>query len=76
MVINSLPSKYQELHHVTYIIEWGGGGGGGNRHFFDVLFVLLPYLDEDISSFFWYGGRPLVSIFNWTPGIQGIYFKM
>ena len=47
MVINSLPSKYQELHHVTYIIEWGE-----NRHFFDVLFVLLPYLDEDISSFF------------------------
>ena len=32
------------------------------RYFFDVLFVLLSYLDQEKSPFFWYGGWPLVSI--------------
>ena len=39
--------KIFELCHVSYIIEWGK-----IRHFRNVLFVLLPYLDPEISPFF------------------------
>ena len=35
------------------------------RHSFDVLFVLVPYLDQEISPFFRYGHRPLVFILNY-----------
>ena len=32
------------------------------RLFIDVLFACLPLLDQEISPFFYHGGRPLVSI--------------
>ena len=34
------------------------------RLFIDVLFACLPLLDQEISPFFYNGGRPLVSILN------------
>ena len=39
------------------------------RLFIDVLFACLPLLDQELSPFFYNGGRPLVSI------LKGVIFQ-
>ena len=46
------------------------------RLFIDVLFACLPLLDQEISPFFYHGGRPLVSILNTVLGMSWDCFPL